>query len=112
MTTNVLLTGAGGNLSHFIHQALLASSLPVRIVGCNYNALGAGNYLTDACYVVPPASDPSYVASIIDLCRSERIAIVMAGGMVEQRVLAAHRTEIKEQSGAFVVTSPSSLLYA
>ena len=110
MTTNVLLTGAGGNLAHFIHLALKASVLPMRVVGCNYNAFGAGNYLADVCYVVPPAKDSAYVSAILDICASEKIHIIMVGGMVEQRILAENRQRIAEATGAFVVSSTPEVL--
>ena len=56
VTVNVLITGCAGNQAHFIWSALKRSSLSLRIIGCNYDHLGAGLYQFDAGYVVPPAS--------------------------------------------------------
>lgn len=110
MRINVLLTGAGGNLAHFIHKALLCSHLDLRIVACDYSPSAVGLYQADAGYVVPPARDSTYLSSIIGICRREEIHIVMVGGMVEMRLLAQHRDLIGEQTGAVIVTSPHEAL--
>jgi carbamoyl-phosphate synthase large subunit len=110
VTINVLITGCAGNQAHFIWSALKRSSLSLRIIGCNYDHLGAGLYRFDAGYVVPPARDPRYVAEIARLCRNEDVRIIMAGNMAEMRALAANKDRIYEQTGAFVVTSPPDVL--
>jgi len=101
-TINVLLTGAGGNLSHFIYNALKYSSLPIRIVGCDYSSNAAGLYLADAGYLVPPAKDVSYLKRMIDICRMEHIDIIMVGGIAEMRVLLQSKAFIQKQTGALL----------
>ena len=110
VTVNVLITGCAGNQAHFIWSALKRSSLSLRIIGCNYDHLGAGLYQFDAGYVVPPASDPGYLPEIATLCRNEDVHIIMAGNMAEMRALAANKDRLYEQTGAFVVTSPIDVL--
>ena len=114
MTINVLITGAAGNLAHFIWKGLLHSNLPaghdVRAIGCNYNHDGAGLYQFDVGYVVPAAVDPAYVPMIMEICRRESVHIIMIGNMTEMRILARHAGEIYKETGAFVVSSPSPAL--
>jgi carbamoyl-phosphate synthase large subunit len=107
---NVLLTGAGGNLSHFIHRALLRASLDVRIIACDYSSNAVGLFLAEAGYVVPPARSEAYLPKLVEICRNEEIHIVLVGGIVEMRVLAARRDELLERTGAFAVTSPPEAL--
>ncbi len=110
MPINVLVTGAAGNLAHFIYKALMCSGLEVNVVGCNYSHDGVGLYQFDTGYVVPPAKDPAYLPRIIEICRRERIHIVFLGNMAEMRVLAQNRERVEEETGAFVVTSPYETL--
>lgn len=113
MTTqrvNVLLTGAGGNQAVFIWKALRQSSLPIRIVATDSNPMAVGLYRAERSYLVPLANSPNYLAEMMTLFTRERIDIVMAGNMAEQRLLAQHARLIREQTGAFVVTSPPEVL--
>jgi carbamoyl-phosphate synthase large subunit len=82
----------------------------VRVVGCHYDAEGAGLYQFDAGHVVPPARDPAYVDHVIALCREEGVQIIMPGSMLEMRVLAEHAERIGAASGAVVVSSPTEVL--
>jgi carbamoyl-phosphate synthase large subunit len=110
MKINVLLTGAGGNLGHFIQRALEASSLDFNLIACDYSHDAVGLYLVDHAYVVPPARDAGYLDRIIEICQQESIHVILAGGMVEMRLLARHREQIRATTGATVITSsPESL---
>lgn len=111
MSINVLLTGAGGNLSHFIFNALKMSTLNVRIVACDCISNAVGLYLAETGYIVPPAQDASYVERIIEICRAESINIIMAGGISEIRVLSRQKGYIRTQTGAFVVCSSPDALH-
>ena len=110
MKINVLLTGAGGNLAHFIYRALLYTKLDLRIVACDYSYNAVGLYQADVGYVVPPAKDINYVPTIMEICQRESIHIIMVGGMAEMRVLAQNKDSIKGKTGAFVVTSSPEVL--
>ncbi len=111
MEINVLLTGAGGNLAHFIRSALHAADLKIRIVTCDYSHFAVGLYQEEVGYVVPPAKDRAYLPRMMEICAKEKIRIIMAGGMVEQRVLAAHADEFLQKTGAMVLSSsPEALL--
>jgi carbamoyl-phosphate synthase large subunit len=110
VSVNVLLTGAGGNLAYFIRKALLCSGLDLRIVACDHSHNAVGLYQAEVGYVVPAAEDPTYTAKVLEICRRERIHIILIGGMAEMRVLAQNRDRIREAAGAFVVTSPPDVL--
>lgn len=110
MQTNVLLTGAGGNLAHFIYNALGYSKLRIRIVACDCTSNAVGLFQASAAYVIPKAGDPDYLSSMINICKSEKIDVIMAGGMAEMRLLAREKDLIKGHSGAFVAASPAEVI--
>lgn len=104
---NVLLTGAGGNLAHFIRSALYASKLKISITVCDYSPFAVGLYQESTGYIVPAAKEQTYIPKIIAICKKEQITCIMAGGMAEQRVLAAYAEEIYHQTNAVVISSSS-----
>ena len=110
MTINVLLTGAGGLLAHFMYRALLASKLALRIVACDYSHNAVGLYRADVGYVVPPAKDADYIPKIIEICQRERVDIIMIGSMAEMRVLAQNKDAVESQTSAVVVASPPEVI--
>jgi carbamoyl-phosphate synthase large subunit len=110
MKLNVLITGAGGNLAHFIWKAIERSSLDVRVVLCDYSHDAVGLFQAEVGYVIPPARSPEYLPRILELCEREHIHAVMAGGMVEMHILARHMDEIRAKTGAVVISSPPDVL--
>lgn len=105
MKVNVLITGVGGNLGQFIFKALQHSNYEYKVVGCDYSCNALGLFQTDIGYVVPPANSANYIEKIMEICLNEEIHIIMAGGMVELRLLSKNRELIKEKTNAFVVSS-------
>jgi dTDP-4-amino-4,6-dideoxygalactose transaminase len=110
MKINVLITGAGGNLGHFIHEALLQSNLNHRIIACDYSPNALGLYQADVGYVVPPAKTPEYIPRLLDICQEEGIHLILVGGMVEMHILSENKKLIQEKTGAFVVASDPEAL--
>ncbi len=107
---NVLLTGAGGNQAVFIWKALRQSVFQVRIVATDSNPMAVGLYRAERGYLVPPAKAPNYLAEIKKLLKKEQVDLIMCGNMIEQRLLARHAGEIREETGAVVVSSPPEVL--
>ena len=110
MTVNVLLTGAGGFMAHFIHGALSAATAEIRVVACDHSPDSVGLFRADVGCVVPSATDDRYVGRIVELCRAEGIHLLLVHGAAERRVLARHRDSIFAESGAYVVTPPPDVL--
>lgn len=110
MKINVLITGAGGNLAHFISRALEYSNLDLNIVACDYSSNAVGLYKAKTGYVVYPAKHENYINKIIEICKNENIHIIMVGGMAEMRVLAKNKDYIKDKTGAIVVSCDAQLL--
>lgn len=105
MGHNLLITGAGGNLAHFIFRAAQRATIPIEIFAADYHWDAVGLYQAKKGYVVPPAKSETYVPAIIRICQENRIHLICAGGMVEMRKLAENKEKIRDESGAIVLSS-------
>ena len=76
---NVLVLGVGGNVSLGILKALAVSSLDYRVVGACISKDSLGLYLCDTAYISPYAEDKTFFEWLINICRQEKIDIVITG---------------------------------
>ncbi len=95
----VLLTGAGGNLTQFIYRAFLTCNFPKRVVMCDYRPDAIGLYQAEAAYVVPGVVDPTYFDRIAEICQTEGVNLLIAGGELEMRFWAKNRAALLEKTG-------------
>ncbi|MBR5076741.1 MAG: ATP-grasp domain-containing protein [Bacteroidales bacterium] len=94
---NVLVLGAGGNVSQGIITALKLSGFPCRIIGACVSFDSLGLYFCDAAYISPYANDAGFVEWVINLCNKEQVDIVMTG--VEENILVLERERRKFETG-------------
>ena len=101
---NILVLGVGGNVSQGIIKALDGSNLNYKIVGACINRESLGLYLCDAAYISPFSNDEMFMPWLFDVCKQEKIDIILTG--VEEIIdsLAAHIREIKEKTNAIFVS--------
>lgn len=107
---NVLVLGAGGNVSQGILKALALSALKCRVVSACVEPEAAGLHLGDRACISPYATDPSFVDWLFETCRKERIDAVFSG--VEPVLLAAApwREALRKETGAVLVASSPETL--
>lgn len=105
MGHNILITGAGGNLAHFIFRAARRATIPIEIFAADYHWDAVGLYQAKKGYVVPPAKSETYVPAVIRICKENRIHLICVGGMLEMRKLAENKDLILKESGAIVLSS-------
>jgi carbamoyl-phosphate synthase large subunit len=101
----VLVTGAGSLLGQGILRALRASSLRLRIIAVDPNALSAGLYWADAAHLIPTATEPGYLPSIGAIFAQEKPDAVLIGTDVELGVFAEHRERIEREFSTHVIVS-------
>src|SRR5690554_5882819 len=88
---NVLVTGVGGGgVGEQLIKALGMSSIPMRVVGTDLDLEVARHSGVDDCHPLPRADDPSYVEKLVDVCRRERIDVLLPGSEPELRTIAAN----------------------
>jgi carbamoyl-phosphate synthase large subunit len=103
----VLVTGVGGrSVGHQILTALKCAKNRYRIVATDANDFSFGLYLSDARYVVPPASAPGYLPAIIEIIRRERVQVILPGTQPELQLLASHRADLEREGCVLIASTP------
>ncbi|WOK36516.1 ATP-grasp domain-containing protein [Sphingomonas sp. C3-2] len=76
----MMITSAGrrvGLLNSFRNSAA-ELGLPLEILACDCNvAMSSACHEADLRFAVPPASDPSYVEALLDICRTHGVALLV-----------------------------------
>ena len=105
----VLVTSVGGIGEQILKALRLAEKTRYTIVGCDMSPQTKGLLDVDHPYLVPPARDPSYVNSLLKVCRRHRVAAILPGSEPELKVLSEARQTI-EDAGLFLPISPASVI--
>ncbi len=112
----VLVTAAGTVVAQGIMKSLRYANsrrgTPVhyRILAADMSAKAAGLYRGDLGILVPSASSPEYVESIMRICEEEEATAVFAGAEEELLVLEASSKLIENQTGATVITNARDVI--
>jgi carbamoyl-phosphate synthase large subunit len=118
LKANVVVTAAGSVVAQGIMKCLrLASSMqdaPVeyRIVATDVSPLAAGLYRSDKGCLVPEATAPDYVGSLIRLARGESATAIFVGSDEELGPVTESRARIEDETGAKVIVNPPEVLAA
>lgn len=102
----VLITAAGNVFMPGTTQCLRAvKERKIRLVGADMNEDATILQMFDACYQVPRGDAPEYVDAILDICRKEKVDVVLPIMSVELNALSARKEEF-EAEGILVSVSP------
>ena len=113
---NVLITATGSIIGQGIIKCLklanASNDSPVnyRVIGTDMDAQAAGLYRCDIGILVPSASSPDYIDSIIKVSREQTVHAIYVGSDVELIVLGEAKERIEHETGAKVLTSPIQVL--
>ncbi|MBL7739981.1 MAG: ATP-grasp domain-containing protein [Chitinophagaceae bacterium] len=105
---NILMTGAGAPGAAGILQCLWQHSA-IHITAADANPNAVGRYLVKDFAVIPKASDPAFVDTVLSLCREKNIHVVLPLVTRELIPLAQHGKEF-EVAGAKLLASPAASL--
>jgi carbamoyl-phosphate synthase large subunit len=106
----LLVTGVGSNIGQGILKSLRAASIGGEIVGTDMFRFAAGASWCEKVYLVPPARDPSYLATLTGIVKRHQSQLVLVGSELETHVLANAKPKIEAETGAVVVTSSGELV--
>lgn len=98
------MTGIGGGAGQSIVKAL--QNAPYRVVGLDGDSLGAGLYAVPSAYRIPFAKHPDFIATLLDICAREKVAMLFPGLDAELPVLAANVDKFSAIGTRVVVSSP------
>lgn len=106
----VLLTGAGAPGAPGVTRSLRSvDGYNFRIIGVDINPNASGRVLVDDFFACPPAVDQEYIPEMVNLCRQERVDVVMPMVTAELIPLARAR-ELFHQVGTVVSVSDAPCL--
>jgi carbamoyl-phosphate synthase large subunit len=113
---NVLVTAAGGIVAQGIIKSLkLAdasnrSPIKYRIVATDASPQAAGLYRCDTGILIPPASSPNYIDSLINIAKDQNIQAIYVGSDEELVPIGKTKERIENETGAKVLTSSLEVL--
>lgn len=93
----VLITGAGAPGCPSILNCLRNNGeRELFIVGVDMNPMAACRMKVDKFYQVPPASDPAFIDKVLEICREEKIQVLISIVTRELELLAAAKDRFAE----------------
>ena len=106
VTINVLITGAGAPGTIGTLYSLRKTGRKIRTVGVDMRSDVYGAYLCDSFYQVPrPMSNIEFIPKIAEICRKEKIDVVLPQVNEELYELAIHRHDILRFESAKIAIS-------
>jgi carbamoyl-phosphate synthase large subunit len=84
----------------------------IRVVGADMSDDGTILQMCDAAYQVPRCADPSYVDMLLDICRKERVDVLLPIMSAELNALSERKDEFTAVGTAVSVSSPEALAVA
>jgi len=102
------MTGAGAPGAAGILQCLWQHS-SVNVIAADANPHAVGRYLVKDFSTIPKANDPSFIDSMLALCREKDIHAVLPLVTKELIPLAKHRQEFELAGAKLIVSSAESL---
>lgn len=103
---NCLVTAvSGGSVGEQIRDALELAKTPYRIITTNTDPNKAGLYFSDAGYLIPLASDANFIASLLKICRKEKIQVIIPGSTPELIALSNMRNLFEKERILVLINS-------
>ncbi len=107
---NVLVTGAGALLGQGILRSLRMGENEYYIVSADPSELSTGHALADISYLIPLASDASYLNEIEDVILKEKVDYVFVGTDVELLLFAKKKKYLEDKYKVKVFVSSESVI--
>jgi len=107
---NILILGAGGNVSQGIIRTILNSGLKCKLITACVSERAFGFYMSNKSYISPYANDANFIPWLIEICNKEAIEIILTG--VEENIeKIAQNIEIlnKKTNAIFISSTPEQL---
>lgn len=101
---NIAVSGVGGGVGQSILKSLENSGY--NVIALDGEVLAAGLYASKASYLIPYASHPDYIASLLDIFEREKIDLFFPGLDAELMPLSLNRDVFSKIGTTVVVSSP------
>lgn len=105
---NILFTSAGRRVAllRLFREALARRGEDGQIVSADCSRHAPAHFAADAAELVPPISDPAYVAALLEICRRRRIRLLIPLIDTELSLLADRHREFEAVGTTLLVSSP------
>jgi carbamoyl-phosphate synthase large subunit len=107
-TINILMTGAGAPGAAGILKCLVQEPV-FQILAADANPNAVGRFLANDFTTIPPANDPSFIETVLSLCRKKNIHILLPLVTKELVPLAKHIKEFELAGVKLLISPPASL---
>jgi carbamoyl-phosphate synthase large subunit len=109
----VLVTASGAPGARALLRALKENGeREIRLVGCDMSPLSIGRFVCDAFDVVPPGSDPEFVPAVLELCRREKVDVVLPESSNEVLAFAEAKSRFALDGIVLLVSPPEGIRVA
>ncbi len=112
MTRSVraMVTGVGGGgQGEQILKALRLASTPYYVVGSDMSPFSSGLPAVDQPCLMPPATDPDYIPTLLELCSAQELEVLFHGSEPELKAISAARQRFAD-AGILVPINPPEVL--
>lgn len=107
---SVLITGVGGGgHGRQVLKALKMGKVSYTLVTADMSPISIGLYEADKSYVVPPASESTYIPRILDICEKENIRVLVTGSEPELLKVSENRSKFEERGILLLINPPHVL---
>lgn len=108
----ILITGAGALLGQGVFESLQKSNKRSQLtIGlADPSGTSAALYWGDFAHIIPLASSPAYVDSLIATIKAQNYNLIIPGTDIELPILAANKSRIESSTGCHVVVSDLSII--
>lgn len=100
--------GGGGNGEQLV-KALRLSEKDYYLIGADITPVSKGLFMVDSKQILPPASDPNYIQTLLEICRKEKVQALFTGSEPELKRVAEVQDEIRA-AGIFLPMNPKSVI--
>lgn len=107
---HVLVTGTSGtNTGTQILTALLLCPDRYRLVVTDIERESYGAFKVPTSYVVPPARSEDYIPCLLDICRKEKIDVLIPGSEPELKACSEHRSCFEEADVHLLINNAETI---
>ena len=112
MEYNVLILSAGRRveLVECFKRAYKKLKIRSKIIGADISNTAPAIYFTDKYYIIPRIGEKDYIEKIIEICKKEKVKIIVPTIDTELLILSKNKSKIENETDAIVLVSDYNVI--